>query len=281
MLIKLDCRETKLFQLCTALNDEVKPHTLISESLPLGDAIIYDAAGKEKIIIERKSLNDLASSIRDGRYTEQGYRLNQCDIHNHHIYYVVEGDLRYYRPFKGMPDKKSLLSAMVSISYFKGFSLYRTNTLEETAEWILHFATKLQKEGTATLPYYHKKGSSPDECVKAAAAEDTGAADAGADAGAAYIEAMAKRTKKENITPDNIGEIMLSQIPNVSCASAMAIMRKFRTMYALMDAMRQDATALNDITVSNKNGQAKKLTKPCINNIYHYLLKPTTITVET
>jgi len=287
MLIKLDCRETKLFQLCTALNDEVKPHTLISENLPLGDAIIYDAAGKEKIIIERKSLNDLASSIRDGRYTEQGYRLNQCDIHNHHIYYVVEGDLRYYRPFKGMPDKKSLLSAMVSISYFKGFSLYRTNTLEETAEWILHFATKLQKEGTATLPYYHKKGSSPDECVKAAAAEDTGAsADASAsasaaDAGAAYIEAMAKRTKKENITPDNIGEIMLSQIPNVSCASAMAIMRKFRTMYALMDAMRQDATALNDITVSNKNGQAKKLTKPCINNIYHYLLKPTTITVET
>ena len=289
MLIKLDCRETKLFQLCTALNDEVKPHTLISENLPLGDAIIYDAAGKEKIIIERKSLNDLASSIRDGRYTEQGYRLNQCDIHNHHIYYVVEGDLRYYRPFKGMPDKKSLLSAMVSISYFKGFSLYRTNTLEETAEWILHFATKLQKEGTATLPYYHKKGSSPDECVKAAEDADAGAADAGAadagasaaDAGAAYIEAMAKRTKKENITPDNIGEIMLSQIPNVSCASAMAIMRKFRTMYALMDAMRQDATALNDITVSNKNGQAKKLTKPCINNIYHYLLKPTTITVET
>jgi ERCC4-type nuclease len=299
MLIKLDCRETKLFQLCTALNDEVKPHTLISESLPLGDAIIYDAAGKEKIIIERKSLNDLASSIRDGRYTEQGYRLNQCDIHNHHIYYVVEGDLRYYRPFKGMPDKKSLLSAMVSISYFKGFSLYRTNTLEETAEWILHFATKLQKEGTTTLPYYHKKGSSPDECIKAAAAEDkdkeivkdatedASAADAGAGAGAgahagaAYIEAMAKRTKKENITPDNIGEIMLSQIPNVSCASAMAIMRKFRTMYALMDAMRQDATALNDITVSNKNGQAKKLTKPCINNIYHYLLKPTTITVET
>lgn len=308
MLIKIDCRETKLFQLCTALGDETKPVTLVSASLPLGDVIICDDAGNEKVIIERKSLNDLASSIRDGRYTEQGYRLNQCEIHNHHIYYLVEGDLRYYRPFKGMPDKKSLLSAMVSISFFKGFSLYRTNSLEETAEWVLHFAAKLQKEGPSALPFYRNKtitqtkedsfvananevGEEGANAVSAAnevgAASQANANAVGANAedtnstGTSYTEAMAKRTKKENITPENIGEIMLSQIPNVSTASAMAIMRKFRTMFNLIEAIRRDAAALNDITVSNKNGQDKKLTKPCINNIYQYLINPTVITVET
>ena len=98
----------------------------MSENLHLGDIIICDDKGNEKIIVERKSLADLAASIRDGRYKEQGFRLNQSSLHNHHIYYLIEGDLRYYRPFKGLPDKKALLSAMVSINYFKGFSLQRT-----------------------------------------------------------------------------------------------------------------------------------------------------------
>jgi ERCC4-type nuclease len=86
MLIKLDYRETKLLPLCTAYMSDNSSIQIISENLPLGDAIICDETGKEKIIIERKSLADLAASIRDGRYNEQGYRLNQCETHNHHIY---------------------------------------------------------------------------------------------------------------------------------------------------------------------------------------------------
>jgi ERCC4-type nuclease len=235
---------------------------IISENLPLGDAIICDETGKEKIIIERKSLADLAASIRDGRYNEQGYRLNQCETHNHHIYYVIEGDLRYYRPFKGMPDKKALLSAMVSISYYKGFSIHRTNNLEETAEWIVHFATKLLKEGPKALPFY----SGGAEQIESTAA---------------YSHVVAKRIKKDNITPENIGEIMLSQIPNVSSASAIAIMNKFSTIKQLLTALQNDSNCLNDITITNKNGQSKKLTKPCINTIYDFLIKPTIINVDT
>jgi hypothetical protein len=46
MLIKLDCRETKLLPLCTAYLSDQSSITLISESLPLGDAIICDDEGK-------------------------------------------------------------------------------------------------------------------------------------------------------------------------------------------------------------------------------------------
>ena len=154
MLIKIDYREIKLIQYLTGLIKDDDKIKMVNENLPIGDIIICDDLGQEKSIIERKSLADLAASIRDGRYKEQSFRLNQCTLHNHQIYYLIEGDLRFYKPFKGLPDKKALISAMVSMSYFKGFSLFRTINLEETAEWVLQFAHKLEKEGAAQLPYY-------------------------------------------------------------------------------------------------------------------------------
>jgi ERCC4-type nuclease len=174
-------------------------------------------------------------------------------MHNHHIYYVIEGDFKYYRPFKGMPDKKTLLSAMVSISYYKGFSLYRTNTLEETAEWIVQFASKLEKEGQQAIPYYSEQHAGSASAITP------------------YSEVIAKRVKKDNITPENIGEIMLSQIPNVSNASAIAIMNKFRNLSDLLIALKSDAHCLDDIKIINKNGQSKRLMKPCINSIYTFI----------
>jgi ERCC4-type nuclease len=170
---------------------------------------------------------------------------------------LIEGDLRYYKAFKGLPDKKALLSAMTSISYFKGFSLFRTLSLEETAEWILHFALKLAKEGPTALPFYNAANTNTTE----------------------YAEVVSKRIKKDNITPDNIGEIMLAQIPNVSSASAAAIMQKFSTMAVLLSTLQNDPTCLNAITTTNKTGQLKKLTKPCINAIYDFLVKKTIINV--
>lgn len=286
MLIKIDCREIKLIQLFNGLvKDEDKEKIkMVSENIPLGDIILYDDAGQEKVIIERKSLADLAASIRDGRYKEQSFRLNQCTLHNHQIYYLIEGDLRFYKPYKGLPDKKALLSAMVSMSYFKGFSLFRTTSLEETAEWILNFALKLDKEeAKGALPFYTQPSAASDPNASAADASAadaiTGEANTYASANT-YAEVIGKRIKKDNITPENIGEIMLAQIPNVSCTSAAAIMQKFQTLAALLTALHADPKCLNTITTANKNGQQKKLTKPCINAIYDFLVKRTIINVD-
>ena len=45
---------------------------------------------KLPFLIERKSLNDLESSIKDGRYNEQSLRLDKYDLANHNIYYLIE-----------------------------------------------------------------------------------------------------------------------------------------------------------------------------------------------
>ena len=73
---------------------------------------------------------------------------------------------------------------------------------------------------------------------------------------------------------------MLMQIPNVSSTSAAAIMKIFITFSALITALNNDSTCLNAITTINKNGQHKKLTKPCINAIYDFLVKRTIINVD-
>jgi len=86
-----------------------------------------------------------------------------------------------------------------------------------------------------------------------------------------------KRTKKNNITPENIGEIMLSQIPNVSTGVAITIMEKYKTLKNLMDVLSLDKNALDSIKTVNKTGQARKINKTTIENIYTYLLGNTVI----
>jgi ERCC4-type nuclease len=250
MLIKIDYRESDLIEKINALPKK-ENISIQSENLPLGDIIICADDGTEKVMIERKTLKDLAASIRDGRYKEQGFRLNACDVPNHNIFYLLEGNLQTYRPFHlgaSAVDKYALLSSMVSITYYKGFSLYRANSLDESAEWLLQFAYKIGKEGGQA--FYDKALTCNDDTYST----------------------ILKRTKKNNITPANIGEIMLSQIPNVSNVVAIAIMDKYKTLKALIEALSVDRKALDDVKTVNKVGQARKINKTSIENIYTYLL---------
>ena len=72
MKLYIDNREPK--QIINYLNDlnENNKYTIELKNLELRDYIIYDEKNdKTLVIIERKSLSDLESSIKDGRYNEQ------------------------------------------------------------------------------------------------------------------------------------------------------------------------------------------------------------------
>ncbi len=188
-------------------------HEIKSERLPLGDVILHDPSkGQQKdiVIFERKTLNDLAASIRDGRYKEQSFRLIETaaatGFHTHHIIYIIEGDLAQYNERHTQITKTALQSAMVSLLYYKGFSVVRTMNVGETAEFIINFADKVAKESTAgTKPAYH------DEAATAAT----------------YSEVSTKKEKRDFITRENIGEIMLAQVPGISAKMATAILAKY------------------------------------------------------
>ena len=304
MRLYVDCREAGLWQI---LSQAVKPPhlQLLSRSMPLGDIMLCTDDDVEHVLIERKTLTDLAASICDGRYKEQGFRLNACSVPNHNIVYLLEGDLRMYRAGHSRIDKNALFSAMTSLMFFKGYSVFRTLHVQESADWLIQLANKLHKElvtnksmffhrvaalGPAPAPAPAARAPAPAPTALAnevdvpaaleneASAADASAADASAsadaEAQAQYAGVVFSRVKKNNITPQNIGEIMLATIPGVSAAAAAVIMAPFGTLSALVQALLQNRAALHDLELMlpNKNGKRIRLSRPCLGNVVDYLL---------
>jgi ERCC4-type nuclease len=87
-----------------------------------------------------------------------------------------------------------------------------------------------------------------------------------------YIS-MVKKVKKENITIENIDEIMLCQIPGVSTATAVSIIKKFNSIANLIKCLEENEKCLADVTNTNGKGQSRKITKTSIANIMKFLLK--------
>lgn len=267
-MIKIDIREQELLRHCQKTLEIVpnfKNLNLQTENLPLGDIIINDGTA-DRIIIERKTLSDLASSIKDGRYEEQSYRLGGIPHHNHNIIYLIEGDLFKYNPFKERMDKQTLYSAMFSINYYKGFSLMRSNSLDETAMIICNIAHKITKDKERKGYYDDLKVNELTSENKQENQTDTDVTNNGKE----YCSVI-KKVKKENITPENIGEIMLCQLPGVSSTIALAILAQFKTLPNLIKAIQEDENCLNNMCTLDNNGKARKISKTAINTIIKFL----------
>ena len=269
MKIKIDNRERELIKHIVQLIEKTYPSLILSiETLPLGDIILTDNEDNEKIIIERKTIQDLASSIRDGRYDEQSYRLNGTSTPNHNIYYLIEGEINTFtmNHFKTKIDKPTIFSAILSLSYYKGFSVIRTFSIEETAYFICNSAYKLEKEkekekekGKGKKPYYEQFDTIKDN-NKETDENDTAKN---------YVDVV-KRVKKENITPENIGSIMICQIPGISPTVANAIMDKYKSLPELIEQIKSDLVCFDDIFYNTKNG-TKKISKNVFLNIKKFL----------
>lgn len=275
MIIKIDTRESAL------LHQIINQITIIpvfkniqikSETLPIGDIIINDGT-EDKVIIERKSINDLLSSIKDGRYEEQSYRLNGLNHHNHNIVYLIEGDVNKINYFKTVnpAEKLTLYSAMFSLNYYKGFSVFRSFNMEETANIVCNMAYKINKD-LSKKPYFQNNTQNempinePDEATLEEETTNVKVTDKD------YVGVI-KKVKKDNITPDNIGEILLCQIPGISSVTALAVMEKYGTIQNLIKELDTNNDSMKDLSYTNSKGQVRRINKTSISNIIKFLLK--------
>ena len=313
MLVTIDYREKELIDLCQLKLLETEPETeevkgkrkekeiekikIKVENLKLGDIVIShnDGGDNELLLFERKSLNDLASSIKDGRYAEQSFRLDGYEsVPNHNIVYIIEGDLSKWKEnakygCKNRVNKKTLLSSMCSMLYYKGFSVIRTMNMTETCELILNWADKLEREKGAKKPYYSFNGSGSNggaiimekqesqeqesqESQEQESQEQESQAQPALVRESHYCDVFKiKKEKNGNITPGNIGEIMLCTIPGISSKTAIVIMKEFKTINGLIKSLEKDAHCLNNIYMET-NGKKRKISSQCIENIRNYLL---------
>jgi ERCC4-type nuclease len=312
MKIVVDERERELYQALYAfLHSQMTPLPLQleKETLTLGDiSIRRDEDDKEWVLLERKTLKDLVASIKDGRYEEQSYRLTHStppDFQLHNICYLIEGPLNTIR---NPIEKKMILGAIASLYFFKGFQVMRTSSVEDTAEWIITLALKIERgfaekklpwfirwepvpksapmPAVSTLPQQSQITHSPSSSNTEEENNDAQShphlqteasilllPQPEREPDKAYCSVV-KRIKSANLTPDNIGEIFLCQIPTVGPETATAIMQKYQhSLPRLINALETEGPqSIDTLTTLDSKGHARKISKACVTNIQKYLL---------
>ena len=294
MKIIVDVRESvvydKMLQFVSQQN--ISENTIEIKSMPLhiGDIYVTTNDDKHVCVIERKSLSDFISSIKDGRYKEQSHRLlHTTNMHPHNIVYIVEGAMHQ---IKKPMEKKMLYGAMTSLQFYKGVSIIRTMNLHETVEYVLHFTEKVAKNQKESLSLkYENKGAAGDpNTMEEGGTEGEGKGKSGNSSsgieeedqsceGVLYSSFIVKKNKKDNITPFNIGNIILSQIPNVGSKVAEAIMQKYdnnliKFLHALND--ENEITKMKEITFSNGRKIPSSSVSSMRKYIYHSEIAPPT-----
>lgn len=284
MRIIIDDREHDLYNKCEYLrisNAKFGYNILEKDTLQLGDISITTDENKPVLLIERKTIPDLLASIKDKRYEEQSHRLiHSSGYPPHSIFYVIEGGFSQCRTEL---EKRIVLSAIASMQMFKGFSVYRTFSLAETAEWIMSLADKIERNfGKGIIPYYltqhflrginNKKEGECEEHPQNVFITDN------QQVSEKDYCSVVKKTKKDNITENNISEIMLCQIPGISSVTAIAIMKHFSNISDLIYKLHEDPNCLQHIQIET-NGKSRKLNKNIIESIHRFLTKKEDTTI--
>lgn len=309
MKLIVDNRERKVNALLEQLMDERGLSLENKKVVPLtlGDFEIQNNEGKTLILFERKSLSDLLSSVMDGRYKEQSFRLTASPIHNHRVYYIIEGSLARYTERKNHPlyKKTTIYSLLYTLSYVKGFSVFCMENIQETANFIHQIFYKMTKEEEKNdiAPYYYESVlNKPQLDTKNCDLNDNTSAQetfisTTSSSSINYVETM-KASKKSNLNESNIGMLMLCQVPSVSKQSAEIVMKAAldivksdynkddndndendiktdynkMTLGVLVKALERKPNFMSELTYELASGKTRHLTKPCIENIKKFIL---------
>lgn len=237
MNIEIDYREKYLIELFEKKWDNKNIEYNI-KTLDIGDIIIKDEGDNVIYIIERKTTDDLACSIMDGRYKEQKQRL-LSNYSPDNIIYIVEGDNKLYS--KKVPYK-TIMSSILSMNLRDKINVLRTKTLEETYTNILLIVDKL----------ISKKIVIGEDMLNI---EDKTA------------DNMIKVKKKDNMNENIYFLTILSQIPGCSITTAKKIQEEASSIINLYELYKNDNM---DIIKNIKVGK-KKIGEKLTNRIFQFL----------
>ena len=227
------------------------------EQLDVGD-FIFKFNGNICCLVERKEVNDWASSITDKRSKNQSIRISQLRKENPDILiiYLIEGQHPHKdHKFRNGITRDSLYSSFVNRVIRDRFTIYHTADTTDTALFIAKLFDK--------LPEHYSKTGVPDERLE-------------------YLKTI-KLAKKDNMTPENCYVCQLSQIPGVSIdfANLIASQPEFSSMQKLIMTYHNTnnettkENLLANIIVPIANDKTRRLGKVISHRVYQYLCPPT------
>ena len=212
MIIEVDNREP--FIIKEYFSKSLNNITTKIKNLDQGDFIIRDSEENILLIIERKTIDDLLSSVKDTRYLEQSERYMQLSIPNNKIIYIIEGDYEKYN--KNTKEFKTIYSCIFSLSYNKDFKLLFTKSVDGTIILIEEYINRLNE---------NKNNS----------------------------KFKVNLIKKQVITTQNIDYYMLNLIPGIGLGTAEEILNNLnKSFYEFWKLLKNSEIDLNSIKVKNK-----------------------------
>ena len=204
-----DSRELKLKEL---LESSKKENINLKEKyLDLGD-IIFKKDGEEILIVERKTLSDLYSSIQDGRYKEQKIRL-MGNYPIEKIVYIIEGNISQQN-IKFFKNSKNITNgALINMVFRDKIKVLRTKDINETRDILYSLGRKILKNPD----FFIFNGNNQNNSTNIIS----------------YLETI-KVAKKDNMNPKLCNILQLSQIPGVSKVMAETIIEKYDSISNLI-----------------------------------------------
>ncbi|KAJ2951150.1 hypothetical protein O0L34_g5542 [Tuta absoluta] len=201
-------------------------------------------------IVERKRMDDLGHSIKDGRFHEQKFRLRKCGLSN--VLYLVEnfGSNKHV----GLP-MQSLMQALSNTRVQDGFKVHVTDSLTNTARFLAMMTKRL------TIEYKDQnligKNAEPqgDELMVFT-----------------YFNKSSIKNKPLTVTETFI-KLML-QLKGVSVEKALAIAKVYSTPKALIQEYENCSQKQGETLLANlKYGNLNKNVGPMVSKaIYKFLV---------
>lgn len=235
-------------------NREHELHNLIEcaipEQLDIGDIIYRNAETNEiLLIIERKTVSDLAASICDGRHREQKMRLLGSGISLDKIMYIIEGNVE---TVKNLPSS-TLIGSIINTMLRDGIKVYKTNSTKETSIFLLRMLEKLNKEHEMFWKYNENKTITSVD----------------------YSSSL-KTSKKANMTPEVWFITTLSLIPQITPKIAGEIVKVYPSINELLseynsldnDILRKKL--LEDITYPITGGKTRRIGTKISEKVYNF-----------
>ena len=273
IILKIDTRETTKDIL---ENSSVIPaDARVIEALDIGD-YVFQVDGVPMIIIERKTVNDLAASIKDGRHREQKKRL-EANYDKHQVVFLIEGNLQYnnsgYR-FNHV-DKQTVMSSIFNTMFRDRFHVFHTTGEQDTVHFLESLYTKIVKQTSEFLGFFQKPNVETHEDANEVAEYDVSRTSQLIHQNKPTKSKLISSVKSENTTPKMIFIAQLGVIQGVSDTVAQRISEKHSSMCELisflksLDVREKAIEYICDIKTSDVNG--RRLAKTTAGYIVDYL----------
>ena len=218
------------------------------------------------LYIERKTMADLAASIKDGRHREQKLRLTASGIS---LLYVHEG---FIDPNTHYGVKHSTLyGSKVNTMVRDHIPIFDTEDVEDTCRLLVNIYQKLTHKSKGSA--FVKKVRSWRTIGSNSVTETINSENGGVDR--SYSKVI-KLKKKANMTPDTCFIAQLSQIPGVGNLVAVSIADEYTNMINLCQAYQTCEEDKREILLANvqcttSTGKTRKVGKVASKKIYTYL----------